>query len=401
TDGGKSWFELTKFFEHKSINYYNFFDKNTGIFSVVQPSGEYDITTLYKTTNGGEDWFELYKFDNAYSRNFFFLNEQIGWNVYYATSKEFYIYKTTDGGNYWFYQKYLNDSTVYTINFENENFGYCISSNKKAIYITNNGGVDWKTIKLDSNLTITNFSLLDENNILVGSKGGILKTADGGETWNRIQLDSNETYTVINFINDSTCWALGRSGLPLTFKTYYKTTNQGESWEKKFDSTNFNGLKFFDELNGYVYSSSLGSVFKTTDGGDSWVNCNTGTNQSLTFYFTNKENGWAIGDSGILLNYSCTETAIEEPLPISENNVFQIFPNPATNEITLSIPEEQNLNSISIFNSLGMEVKRIEQSEIVGKNKITILTADLPSGLYHCSFVNQGRRVTKSFVVVR
>jgi hypothetical protein len=35
------------------------------------------------------------------------------------------------------------------------------------------------------------------------------------------------------------------------------------------------------------------------------------------------------------------------------------------------------LKSISIFNSLGMEVKRIEQTEIIRNSKITISVADL------------------------
>jgi len=48
-----------------------------------------------------------------------------------------------------------------------------------------------------------------------------------------------------------------------------------------------------------------------------------------------------------------------------------------------------------------MEVKRIEQNELIGNSKITMSTTDLPSGLYHCSFVNQAGRITKSFVVLR
>ena len=48
-----------------------------------------------------------------------------------------------------------------------------------------------------------------------------------------------------------------------------------------------------------------------------------------------------------------------------------------------------------------MEVKRIEQTEIIGNSKITISVADLPVGLYHCSFANQTGRVTKSFVVAK
>ena len=104
---------------------------------------------------------------------------------------------------------------------------------------------------------------------------------------------------------------------------------------------------------------------------------------------------------GILIfDPDSTRTEVEERKE-SVSKDFQIFPNPAQNEVTFSIPENQNINSISIFNSLGTEVKRIEQAKIIGNSKITISTADFPNGLYHCSFVNQADRITKSFVILR
>jgi len=160
-------------------------------------------------------------------------------------------------------------------------------------------------------------------------------------------------------------------------------------------------IKFINENLGYAVSSS-GSIFNTTNGGDEWNYMNSCTNNQLhSICMIDENTGWAVGNSGTILEYSCINSDIEEHLPFSESNDFQIFPNPTTNEITLSIPENENINTISIFNSLGMEIKRIEQTLLIGNNKITISTADLPVGLYHCSFVNQTERVTKSFVVVR
>jgi hypothetical protein len=48
-----------------------------------------------------------------------------------------------------------------------------------------------------------------------------------------------------------------------------------------------------------------------------------------------------------------------------------------------------------------MEVKRIVNSDLLGKNNISISTEELPNGLYYLTLENQGNRVTKSFVVVR
>jgi len=192
----------------------------------------------------------------------------------------------------------------------------------------------------------------------------------------------------------------------------------------------------------FVGTSGKG-IFSTSDNGNTWIEANNGLTDSIVnvilvyknyiFAGTNNSGIFLSSDNGMnwtdvssgLFNYSITSLAIDDSLiyagtngaalysaklsdfgivDVPENHTlidFQIFPNPATNEISLSIPNEQNINSISIFNSLGMEVKRIEQTEIIGNRKITISTMDLPVGLYHCSFVNQTGRVTKSFVLVR
>ena len=91
----------------------------------------------------------------------------------------------------------------------------------------------------------------------------------------------------------------------------------------------------------------------------------------------------------------------EAVLDYSDSDEICVSPNPAIDDITLSFPENQNISLISIFNSIGIEVKRINQTELNGNNQISISTADFPSGLYHFSFVNQTGRVTKSFVVIR
>ena len=146
----------------------------------------------------------------------------------------------------------------------------------------------------------------------------------------------------------------------------------------------------------------MGDTYNTSNGGESWEFNRKLTEQWIyKILFLDEENGWVVGNAGTILKYSCTETSVEDNPPISESKDFQIFPNPAQNEITLSIPENQNIKSISIFNSLGMEVKRIEQAKIIGNSKITISTADFPNGLYHCSFINQSDRVTKRFVILR
>jgi len=347
TDGGENWVRKINGIIQHYLDYIKYINVDTII--IAEREGNF-----YKSTNGGDEWFKTGTISDVKLYGVCFISEQVGWVAYYSTINEYFINKTTDGGETWFYQLGTKDTLIYSLQFVNENTGFA-----------------------------------------VGAKGTFRKTTDGGENWNVKNIGNTKTINCLYFIDENTGWIFNEYQI-------LKTTDAGNSWSVQKDSIfSIVEIKFINENLGYAVSSS-GSIFHTTNGGDEWNYMNSCTNNQLhSICMIDENTGWAVGNSGTILEYSCSSSDIEEHLPISENNDFQIFPNPATNELTLSIPEGKNINSISIFNSLGIEIKRIEQTEIIGNNKITISTMDLPSGLYHCSFVNQSGRVTKSFVVVR
>jgi photosystem II stability/assembly factor-like uncharacterized protein len=56
------------------------------------------------------------------------------------------------------------------------------------------------------------------------------------------------------------------------------------------------GTYFFDGRTGLV-SGTKGTVLKTTDGGETWVKKNSGTEDQLTgLHFADDRNGWAVGN---------------------------------------------------------------------------------------------------------
>ncbi len=352
TDSGKKWQNMNNASFSRSIGTVQFFNSEIGI--ITEKEG-----AVFKTTNAGIDWVKLNEMHDLSFQDVFFINEQIGWIGLWSWIGEYYIMKTTDGGSYWSYQKALRDTSINEIQFLNENIGYAVGNHSSGLFF---------------------------------------KTEDGGKNWSINEIDPNKYIISLCFINQNTGWLVGNSGFIV------KTTDGGGNWiyQNVSPDFDFNKVVFIDENNGWIISTYSNKIFTTTNGGLNWKIDNIKTNNLIrSIYFIDNKYGWIIGDAGTILKYSCTETSIEVHLPISEHIDFQIFPNPTTNEITLSIPENENINTISIFNSLGMEVKRIEQTEILGQNKITISIENLPVGLYHCSFVNQAGRVTKSFVVVR
>lgn len=81
---------------------------------------------------------------------------------------------------------------------------------------------------------------------------------------------------------------------------------------------------------------------------------------------------------------------------------FNIYPNPTTDKIIVSYGNNKfSGGTVSICNSLGIEVKRIDNSDAAGRNLFAISTDELPQGMYNCTITNNKNRITKCFIVVK
>lgn len=89
------------------------------------------------------------------------------------------------------------------------------------------------------------------------------------------------------------------------------------------------------------------------------------------------------------------------------NNSFTIYPNPATNQITIKFDAYAPLHFatakqdilIEINNELGQHLKKaIFKQLLIGKNEMAIDVADLPNGVYFIQIQNQNTTVNKKFI---
>ncbi len=305
-----------------------------------------------------------------------------------------------DNGESWVsLNKGLTDTSITSLVLNNGNL-YAGTWNGK-IFFSSNDGESWKNITVLNSYFPTNLNnvtiLIKDSVIYAGTSYGVYKSTNNGDFWRQITYEmSNTNVYCLSFVGDELY--LG------TENGVIYTSDYGANWielNKGMEELEVYSLNFFDS---YIFAGThQNGVFLSTDKGENWVGINSGLYckdircleilDSVLYAGTYGGGTYCAKISDIIISNVQEQTV--------QTYEISVFPNPASNQITLSIPEEQNINSISIFNSLGMEVKRIEQSEIIGNNKITISVADLPVGLYHCSFVNQTGRVTKSFVVVR
>jgi photosystem II stability/assembly factor-like uncharacterized protein len=143
--------------------------------------------------------------------------------------------------------------------------------------------MDWKQIaKLDKKKNISRVSVItltidpiDPNIVFAGTKGdGVLKTENGGENWVRTQLNSGEFYSIaVDPSNDSIVYA---AGFLDNWGKIFKSRDKGVSWQEIYSETH-EGSKVLtlainkDKPNEIYAGNTEGALFKSTDGGESWV----------------------------------------------------------------------------------------------------------------------------------
>jgi photosystem II stability/assembly factor-like uncharacterized protein len=286
TDGGNNWIENSVDLKYWTDLYaVNFIDPLNGI--AVGERGY-----ILETTNGGKDW--SYPPSHYFSTIFDiqFLNDNVGWVVStndYPYSSD--IKRTTDGGRTWEIKK----SNVYgefkSLDFLNVNLGWIVG---RYIFkaVDDSIGIPQYT---DSTLWLYSVDFIDSlSGWTAGFDGRILKTTDSGENWFDLNSGTKNTLTGIQFLNKNIGWVVGELG------TIRETTDGGETWNSIFnpDSTNFTDLAFVNENEGWV--SGIG-IKHTSDGGVTWEQQYNELSSFHSITFIDENIGYAAGDGGLII----------------------------------------------------------------------------------------------------
>ncbi|WP_322550017.1 T9SS type A sorting domain-containing protein [Flavobacterium psychraquaticum] len=369
--------------------------------------------------------------------------------------------KSTDGGNTW---------TSGAINLGSGTTGLGIgnitavsastawvsafpaTSGAGGIWKTTNGGTTWtKQTSAEFNTpndSFTNFvHFFDVNNgVCQGDPAGgyfeIYTTSNGGTTWTRVPsvnipaTNSAAEYGYTNFyeVASGTIWfgtATGR---------LYKSTNMGLNWTVASTplSDNLFSFSFKDATNGLIVNDSNGAMYKSTDGGATWipqtytgtvftgdltfipgtsgvVSTGAATGSSGSSYSTDNGLTWVNVDivqhlqveflnstigftgefntsnsAGGISKYTGTVLSTQS----FESNGLSIYPNPINNMFTIQNENNIGINSVTIVDINGRTVKNIDVSTI--ENEINI--SDLNSGVYFLNITNDKGLATKKII---
>jgi len=201
----------------------------------------------------------------------------------------------------WTIQNSSVSVTLYSIFFPTDTLiGYSCGQNGTIIKTTN-GGIDW--FRLPITLPENLYSLFFVNETIgyaCGQNGKIIKTTDGGQTWQNLVSGITENLYHLHFISPDTGFIAGDNGMVL--RTYDGGQNFDYLSVSPINPADLKGISVV--ANGRIaYAVGLaGSIFKTTDYGNNWVQLNSQTQATLyKAFFLNPNLGYVSSESGYVL----------------------------------------------------------------------------------------------------
>jgi len=326
-NGGKNWEKQDSKTDANLISVY-FATGGTGW--AVGESG-----TILTTANRGTNWERRNSGTSARLTSIHFVDSRVGWVV----GSDGVVIKTIDGGETWHRQCRAKNTARDAVFFVDSETGYRVGKSG-TILKTPNGGSRWDEQISGTLRDLHAVYFLDSLHGWAGGVDGrIVKTDDGGQTWGPLNSPTKGNVAYIYFIDPKIGWIIGSNGNTST------TTNGGKDWndlppdsqkipgliviESKKESRGAAGrgvtalltgtaisalplesgdkvlsADFLDKNIGWV-GTDRGAIFKTSDGGKTWIKQETPTQASLSsIYFLNPSTGWAAGAGGIVLRTS-------------------------------------------------------------------------------------------------
>jgi photosystem II stability/assembly factor-like uncharacterized protein len=279
TDTGETW-GLIESGTSFDLNVIEFADPENGF--IFSEGDEY-----LKTVDGGETWsVETLQspISGSYVKDVYFIDPSTGIAIgskYIEGSLQGFIYKTNDGGNTW--TEVLHDENGWywpsAIDFVNNNKGM-VSCNTIMYgcinYVTDDAGDTWvETPMFYYSIDPCRALYYDEEKaIIAGNWGMIAYSENEGETWG---FHSNRTFYGeifdAQFINGEIGFASAINGAGgASIYNIYKTFDGGENWFPIISTFSQPAFYFIDEDKGFVVSNEIGfSFYKTTNGGQEWT----------------------------------------------------------------------------------------------------------------------------------
>ncbi len=224
------------------------------------------------------------------------------------------LLQTSDAGLSWIQRMNGTATSLYDIVMRDERYGLA-AGHDGYLLRTTNGGALWETQKLEVTGQIFGrdeylraVSIVDDQFAVTAGPGGtVFRTQDGGATWESIgypELPGLYFIEDVEFVSRTEGWLVGLDQDLGHTRSVYRTTDGGDTWTPGMSQNSYMfAVDFVGRERGWI--ATIGPLyFRTTDAGASW------TSGLLPAYFTTPtvsdmefadENvGWAVGWDGFV-----------------------------------------------------------------------------------------------------
>lgn len=232
--------------------------------------------------------------------------------------------------------------------------------------------------------------------LFMGSNGdGLYRTKDNGTTFEALTTGMPETIVYFIATNPGDATYAG------TFGSVYRSTDEGDSWNWYYNIPNgtVTGMAFTTIPKAIIIAIHSSGIRFLLEGSTQWERYNTRlTSLLVTSLFTTASGALIAGTEGSgLFRSQSLPVAVERTAYYPEElSLLQNFPNPFRNEtmIRYAIPEGMHVR-LTIHDALGREVRELRNGyHARGEYTVTFHGASLQSGPYFIRLI--GPTVTRT-----
>lgn len=268
-------------------------------------------SALLETNDGGNTWEpRTLGLDQAYRLTSVSFSGNEGW----VAGQPSLLLHTTDAGKSWLRVPLSeklpgSPNTVLALGDKSAE----MTTDIGAIYRTADGGKTWKAMVEEAVGVIRNISRSpDGKYVAVSSRGNFYSTWKPGQTaWEPHNRNSSRRVQNMGFTADGRLWMLARGG-----QIQFSNLEAAEGWDDPVNpeaSTSWGLLDLAYRTPNEVWvSGGSGNLLRSTDGGQTWEKDRAVENVPSNLYkivFLTPENGFIIGQRGVLLKYQPTSSA--------------------------------------------------------------------------------------------
>lgn len=257
--------------------------------------------TVVKTIDAGASWVNLTAGSRGGFRSVHFFSEDVG----VAVGERGTIAKSADRGDTWRPIPSGTQRNLNAVRFLNRQTGFAVGDGG-IILRSDDSGESWRPLESPVGFNLRAVGLAGDPasgelkvGVIVGDTNLVLRTADQGATWAAVDLPGPpDQLQAVHFPEP-------RIGYVGGLRTIWQSTDYGQSWRIVAGAgrTPRDPLSFaFPSVNrGYAVGQN-GQVFRTNDGGTTWIAQNIPLRVNLrSVFFLDEEHGYVVGDAGTVL----------------------------------------------------------------------------------------------------